>query len=161
MHLIRHHPNQEWLASWLSNQPTFDISSRRKKTGIFLFFFFLLMYVIQHSFICRPSDSPVSEKAAIEPRAVATLALTPRRSNHWSRSYPPSARSHPPLARSHPHLARSHPPLARPHPPSARSQNLRITWMKDPRIPWRPGSSASASSLQEAHTCTSAHNFTF
>ncbi len=34
------------------------------------------MYVIQHCFICRPSDSTVSEDARIEPRTVVTLALT-------------------------------------------------------------------------------------
>ncbi len=36
--------------------------------GDFLDFFF--MYVVQHCFICRPSDSTVSEDAGIEPRAV-------------------------------------------------------------------------------------------
>jgi hypothetical protein len=36
------------------------------------------MYVIQYCFICRPSDSTVSEDAGIEPRTVATA----RRSNH-------------------------------------------------------------------------------
>jgi hypothetical protein len=45
------------------------------------------MYVIQHSDICRPSDSTVSEDAGIEPRAVATFALTARRSNHSARSH--------------------------------------------------------------------------
>jgi hypothetical protein len=41
------------------------------------------MYVIQHCFIYRPSDSAVSEDAAgIELRTIATLALTARRSNH-------------------------------------------------------------------------------
>jgi hypothetical protein len=53
-----------------------------------LFLVFLLMYVIQHCFICRPSDSTVSEDAGIEPRTVATLALTARRSNHLARSHP-------------------------------------------------------------------------
>ena len=38
------------------------------------------MYVIQHCFICRPSDSTVSEAAGIEPKSVATLAGTARRS---------------------------------------------------------------------------------
>jgi hypothetical protein len=33
------------------------------------------MYVIQHCFICRPSESTVSEDAAIEPRTVATLTF--------------------------------------------------------------------------------------
>jgi hypothetical protein len=44
---------------------------------------FLFMYVIQHCFVCRPSDSTVSEDAGIESSIVATLALTARRrSNH-------------------------------------------------------------------------------
>jgi hypothetical protein len=66
------------------------------------------MYIIQHCFICVPSDSTVSEDARIEPKTVATLALTAGRSNHLARSHPHLARSHPHLARSHPHLARSH-----------------------------------------------------
>ncbi len=73
--------------------------------------FFLLMYVIQHCFIFRPSDSTVSEDAGIEPRTVATLVWTARRSNHLARSHPHLARSHPHLARSYPHLARSRPRL--------------------------------------------------
>jgi hypothetical protein len=36
----------------------------------------LSVYHIQHCFICRPSDSTVSEDAGIEPRTVATSALT-------------------------------------------------------------------------------------
>ncbi len=36
------------------------------------------MYVIQHCFICRPSDTIVSEDAGIEPRTVSTVALTTR-----------------------------------------------------------------------------------
>jgi len=39
---------------------------------------FFLMYVIQHCFICRPSDSNVSEDAGIEPRTVANSALAVR-----------------------------------------------------------------------------------
>jgi hypothetical protein len=35
------------------------------------------MPVIQHRFICRPSDSTVSEDALIEPRTVATLPFHP------------------------------------------------------------------------------------
>ncbi len=31
------------------------------------------MYFIQHCFLCRPSDSIVSEDAGIEPKTVATL----------------------------------------------------------------------------------------
>ncbi len=41
------------------------------------------MYDIQHCFICRPSDSTVSENAG----TVATTAL--QRSNHSARSHPP------------------------------------------------------------------------
>ncbi len=43
---------------------------------------------IQHWFICRPLDSTVSEDAGIEPRTVATLTLTVRRSNHSARYHP-------------------------------------------------------------------------
>jgi hypothetical protein len=44
------------------------------------------MYFYQHCFIYLPSDSTVSEEAGIEPRTVATLALTLRRSKHKARS---------------------------------------------------------------------------
>jgi hypothetical protein len=47
----------------------------------------MYMYCIQHSFICCPSDSTVSEDAGIEPRIVATSALAVRRSNHSARSH--------------------------------------------------------------------------
>ncbi len=40
------------------------------KQGDFFGFFFLC--IIQHCFICRPSDSTVSEDAGIEPRTVAS-----------------------------------------------------------------------------------------
>jgi hypothetical protein len=50
----------------------------KNKTNLF----FIFMYVIQHCFICRPSDSAVSEDAGIEPRIFATLALTAGRFNH-------------------------------------------------------------------------------
>jgi hypothetical protein len=43
--------------------------------------------VIQHCFVCRPSDSTVSGDAEIEPRTVATLALTARRSNQSAGSH--------------------------------------------------------------------------
>jgi hypothetical protein len=84
------------------------------KGGIFCIFFF--MYDIQHCFICRPSDSTVSEDAGLKPRTVATTALAVRRSNHSARSHPQSARSHPHSARTHPHLARSIHLSARSHP---------------------------------------------
>ncbi len=53
------------------------------------------MYDIQLCFICRPSDSTVSEDAVIEHRTVATKLLAVRRSNHSARSQPHSARSRP------------------------------------------------------------------
>ncbi len=51
------------------------------------------MYDFQHCFICRPSDSALSEDAGIEPRTVAPTALTVRRSNHSARSHPQWTRS--------------------------------------------------------------------
>jgi hypothetical protein len=54
-------------------------------TGEFLGFF--VIYFIQHCFICRPSDSTVSEDAGTEPR---TLALAVRRSNLSARSQFPN-----------------------------------------------------------------------
>jgi hypothetical protein len=48
-----------------------------------MFGFFLVMYVIQHCFICRSTDSTVSEDAGIEHRTVAAW--------HWQSD---SARSH-------------------------------------------------------------------
>ncbi len=35
------------------------------------------MYVIQHCFIYRPSDSTVSEDAGMDPKIVKTLAQSP------------------------------------------------------------------------------------
>ncbi len=52
----------------------------------FGFFMYWVPYFIQHCFICRPSSSSVSEDAGIEPRIVATLALTVRLSNNSDRS---------------------------------------------------------------------------
>ncbi len=91
--------------------------------GNFFGFFSLLVlqHCIQHCFICRPSDSTISEDAGIESRTGATTALAFRRSNHSARSHPLSARSHPHSARSHPLSARSHPHSARSYPLSARS----------------------------------------
>jgi hypothetical protein len=66
---------------------TSDHRVTKNKTGVF-FGFFSSMYCIQHCFICRPSDSTVSE---------ATSALAIRRSNYLARSYPHLARSHPQL----------------------------------------------------------------
>jgi hypothetical protein len=47
-------------------------------------------------FICRPSDSNVSEDAGIEPWTVETSALAVRRSNYSARSYQPEINA-PPL----------------------------------------------------------------
>ncbi len=68
-----------------------SIASRNSNTFILSYCQWLIscfMYDIQHCFICRPSDSTVSEDAGIEPRTVATLALTARSSNHSARSHP-------------------------------------------------------------------------
>jgi hypothetical protein len=72
------------------------------QTGIFLNFFYFFYYI--HCLICRPSDSTVSEDAGIEPRTVATLALTARRSDHLAR-LTLTARSSNHLTRSHLNLA--------------------------------------------------------
>ena len=69
------------------------IGTNTKNRGIF--WIFKKLYFIQHCFICRPSDSTVSEDVGIEPRNVTTSALAVRRSNHSTRSHPHSARSHP------------------------------------------------------------------
>ncbi len=66
-----------------------DMGWNENEKGDFsVFFFFYILYVIQHCFICCPSDSTVSEDAGTEPRTVDTLALTARRSNHSDRSHP-------------------------------------------------------------------------
>ncbi len=52
------------------------------------FGFFLFMYDFRHCFICRPSDTTVSEDAGIEPRTVVTTVLAVRRSNHSARYHP-------------------------------------------------------------------------
>jgi hypothetical protein len=44
-----------------------------------------LKYFIHYCFICRPSDSTVSEEAGIEPRTVATMPLAVRSSDHLAR----------------------------------------------------------------------------
>ncbi len=64
---------------------------------------FFCIYFIQHCFICRLTDSTVSEVAGIEPRTVATrpdLIHYSARLDHIQNS-----------DRYHPHSARSHPKL--------------------------------------------------
>jgi len=77
-----------------SQEQAVALESARKicSRGIFLNFF---RYFIQHCFICRPSDSTVSEDAGIEPRTVANTALAVRRSNHSAKSHPQTTKSHP------------------------------------------------------------------
>ncbi len=48
-----------------------QMKKTRVKQGVFCNF--LCMYIIQHCFICRPSDSTVSENAGIEPRTVSAF----------------------------------------------------------------------------------------
>ncbi len=71
-HLIVQQEAPQWVAV-----------NRIDKGGFFQLFLF--MYIIQDCVICRPSDSTVSEDAGIEPRTVATLALTARCSNHLAK----------------------------------------------------------------------------
>jgi hypothetical protein len=75
-----------WLAALHSESLRSDESLI--KGGIFWIFPFYVRYRIQHFFIRRPSDSTVSENARIEPRTVATTALSVRCSNHSARSHP-------------------------------------------------------------------------
>jgi len=51
-------------------------------------FFVFLCIFIQHCFICRLSNSTVSENAGIDARTVATLALAVRCSDNFARSHP-------------------------------------------------------------------------
>ncbi len=81
--------------SALLNSTTGLYTNTRLYHGIFLFkrrsheIFGFFMYCIQDCFICRPTDSIVSEDAGIEPRTVATTASTfKRRSNHSAKSHP-------------------------------------------------------------------------
>jgi hypothetical protein len=72
--------------------------------------FTFFIYVIQHCFICRPSESTGSEDAGSEPRTVAKFALTARRSTTRIDLIHYSARSHPLFGyRSHPHFIISTP----------------------------------------------------
>ncbi len=73
--------------------------------GDFFWIFFFFMYDIQHCFICRPSDSTVSEDAGIDRTQVSwDYGIgSVRGSNHSARSHPHSARSQLQSARSHPH----------------------------------------------------------
>ncbi len=71
-----------------SGGPNSDEGTESLVLYVFLFFLFLggffifFSYCIQHGFICHPSDTTVPTDAGIEPRTVATGALTVRCSNH-------------------------------------------------------------------------------
>jgi hypothetical protein len=55
---------------------------------IFIGFFGFFCLYVRYLFNTATSDSTVSEDAGIEPRTVATTALTVRRSNYSARSHP-------------------------------------------------------------------------
>ncbi len=60
--------------------------TRSHYTRFFIFFFLLCRLFNTYSCACRPSDFTVSVDAGIEPRTVANLTLTARRSS--ARSQP-------------------------------------------------------------------------
>jgi hypothetical protein len=74
-------------ALYPSNKVAVLVINFNLKGDFFGFFFF--MYVNKHCFICRPSDSTVSEDAGIYPSTVATFTLIARRYNHSARSHSP------------------------------------------------------------------------
>jgi hypothetical protein len=76
--------------AWAGGTPSSFHTRNRKyfhiPQDVTTFDFFSIMYFIQHCFICRPSDSTVSEDAGIEAMTVETLALTlpPDHSHYFS-----------------------------------------------------------------------------
>jgi hypothetical protein len=76
-------PTPSWIFLLVHLQKFFRFkmwrSEAKSNRGIF-WILFCFMYCIQHCFICRPSDSTVSEDAGIESRTVATSTLAVRRS---------------------------------------------------------------------------------
>ncbi len=72
--------------TWADGFYIFRLSCEKEIVGDF--FGFLCISFIQHCFICRPSDSTVSEDAGIEPMTVATSALAVRHSSHSATSHP-------------------------------------------------------------------------
>ncbi len=60
--------------------------SRLKQFNRMIFYIFFI-YFVQHSVICHPSNSTVSEDSGVEPKTFAASALAVRRSsNHTARS---------------------------------------------------------------------------
>ncbi len=109
-----------------AGQVRIELHAFSQKSGNFLdFFFFLCTLFNTVCFICRLSDSTVSVDAGIEPRTVATSALTARHPNLSARSHQQS-------------------PLKVPvYPPTLRPE-LRIQTLKVPSLfllcCFRPGS---------------------
>ncbi len=96
--MIRRNLSQHFLLHCKSN---LAINAKAKSAKIFIYSF--LQYFIELCFICRPSDSTVSEDAGVEPRTVATKAMAIRCFYHtrlelihgMAKSHQQSARSHP------------------------------------------------------------------
>jgi hypothetical protein len=100
----------------LEPEPQFGFAAPRSRSWSRKKYFRLHNTALFNIVICRPSDSSVSEDAGIKPRAVATLSLAGRRSNHPARSHPRLGKISSTTrldiildsARSHPHPAKSH-----------------------------------------------------
>ncbi len=81
---LPYHREREWFSSRLWPH---KLQFGQLHTTVFGFGFFLYVPVlVQYCFIWRPSDSTVSEDVGIEPRIVATSALTVRRSSYSATS---------------------------------------------------------------------------
>ncbi len=77
--LRRHLPHQRHSEKWRQRQPDSSRSTalpKEKKGGIF-WINYLFMYVIQHCFICRPSDSTCRRMLGSTARTVATWHWQP------------------------------------------------------------------------------------
>jgi hypothetical protein len=101
---VLHHALHRHLQEGGPPHRLFRCPATRGGHRIIIIIFSFFLYCIQHCFICRPSDSTVSEDAGIEPRTVATMALMARRSSLSAISHSQSATyiDHPLSARSHP-----------------------------------------------------------